>query len=767
MMAAPTCPDGFTKDILMWRSESCPVSTAVYRVTAWTFVFGWIMVIIGGVVQLTAHCFASHSIPAWARRDWRLLLLVVMSAAMALPWGFHIATSRAGAADASTAERVCCACCVFLWLVVVTPIYVRNMMKMAIHHVYALNAARSRQMMRIADGSMAMMVLAYFGMGVAWACILFASTENAQHASFAVCVATCAITTFTVGFGLTALSVQLSALLKELAGSSLRSASAKLLREQVALLKTVAKPAIFCGIACIPCAVVPAIRAVGGVVGLWLFVCVLVPPQVLMLVFYARRICAYNGTAKVHATSADSGDAFTRFGRHSVAAITSAATDELTVDPIAHEEVVQQERQGARAAIAKNGISLRFMRHFADEFDIDDSVTAGDVCARHVKPITFRALTPLVTLLQDGRDGVGASWCDAPSQFISYAWSYPFRLLIDIVEQFEEENPPPSGTTYYYFLDQFSLNQHVFVDEQANQKELQQQIVASLEGQMTRAGHVLMCLHPWNKPVPLKRAWCLFELFVAMQSGCKVTMCFGRDDARALQAAVSNGNFSADLAVGEIDAAAAGATKSSDKELIMALIAEKVGVNAFNSQMQQYLKTAMKGTVTAVLSQHSTRSQSLQRRASRSSFLSRSHAAAGAGTGAGAGAGTADPGTLWVHGAGTGAGAAAAAGTVGQLTAHVNALGGQVNNVSEALGMQVNNLSGQVNGISEQFNALGGRMTAMESSLGGRLATIDGRMTAMESSLGGRMTTVDGRMTAIEEQLATLTRMMGSLLASN
>ena len=37
------------------------------------------------------------------------------------------------------------------------------------------------------------------------------------------------------------------------------------------------------------------------------------------------------------------------------------------------------------------------------------------------------------------------------------------------------------------------------------------------------------------------------------------------------------------------------------RELILALIAEKVGVDAFNAQMQRYLKTAMKGTVTAVL----------------------------------------------------------------------------------------------------------------------------------------------------------------------
>ena len=86
-----------------------------------------------------------------------------------------------------------------------------------------------------------------------------------------------------------------------------------------------------------------------------------------------------------------------------------------------------------------NGVSLQLLRDLSEECNIDDRTTAADVCARHVKPITADACTAMVTVLQHGRDGQGVPWCGAPTAFISYAWSYSFRKLIDIVEHFEEE----------------------------------------------------------------------------------------------------------------------------------------------------------------------------------------------------------------------------------------------------------------------------------------------------------------------------------------
>ena len=58
-----------------------------------------------------------------------------------------------------------------------------------------------------------------------------------------------------------------------------------------------------------------------------------------------------------------------------------------------------------------NGVSLQFLKDFADENNIDDSVTAGEVCARVVKAATAEARVSMATVLQDGRDTSGAAWC--------------------------------------------------------------------------------------------------------------------------------------------------------------------------------------------------------------------------------------------------------------------------------------------------------------------------------------------------------------------
>ena len=79
-----------------------------------------------------------------------------------------------------------------------------------------------------------------------------------------------------------------------------------------------------------------------------------------------------------------------------------------------------------------------------DEFGVDAKTTAIDVCADIVKLITSDAKLSLVAVLQGGQDADGcysarASWVGPPTHFISYAWSYSFRMLIDIVELQEHE----------------------------------------------------------------------------------------------------------------------------------------------------------------------------------------------------------------------------------------------------------------------------------------------------------------------------------------
>ena len=351
--------------------------------------------------------------------------------------------------------------------------------------------------------------------------------------------------------------------------------------------------------------VVPALRHVAGTLTIVLFVSIQVIIAPLMLYFErsrlgpTRAVLAPSSGNKVHPGQSKRLSRRTITAGRTIASFAANAHLELAQDEQRRVILLGQERQPG--GVPRNGVSLQLLRDFAGEFGIDDQITAAEVCTRHVKPTTQDTRAALVAVLQGGRDGRRVLWCDTPTHFVSYTWSYPFRLLIDILECFEEEHPPPAGRTNHYFLDQFSLNQHTFVAEDANQEEMQERLVTALKSQMIKAQHVLMCLHPWSQPIPLSRAWCLFELFVALESKCKTSMCFGRQDADALFAAAKDPHFTAGDAVGKIDAANADATDASDKELIIGLIKNTMGIERFNATMQAALLKSFTAAVTGVL----------------------------------------------------------------------------------------------------------------------------------------------------------------------
>ena len=112
----------------------------------------------------------------------------------------------------------------------------------------------------------------------------------------------------------------------------------------------------------------------------------------------------------------------TRFGRRTISESTAAATDEIVQARAQTNQPGQASQASQAPALSANGVSLRFMLDFADEHNVEDDTTAGEVCARHVKSMTAEAQVALVRVLQEGRDAVGARWCGKPGHFISYAW---------------------------------------------------------------------------------------------------------------------------------------------------------------------------------------------------------------------------------------------------------------------------------------------------------------------------------------------------------
>ena len=120
--------------------------------------------------------------------------------------------------------------------------------------------------------------------------------------------------------------------------------------------------------------------------------------------------------------------------------------------------------------------------------------------------------------------------------------------------------------------------------------EIQALLVQKLRRSIEVPSKVLMCLHPYDQPIVLTRAWCLFELFQALDLGSSVNMCFAPEDENAFYEALQSGEFDAKAVCSDLDASKATATEADDKFMILHEIKERYGLHKYNGQLRKFLE---------------------------------------------------------------------------------------------------------------------------------------------------------------------------------
>ncbi|KAJ3028178.1 Kinesin light chain 3 [Rhizophlyctis rosea] len=155
------------------------------------------------------------------------------------------------------------------------------------------------------------------------------------------------------------------------------------------------------------------------------------------------------------------------------------------------------------------GVHLTFFDIFIEECGGRDklqNLTTGQVCDSFIKPRTDATLSLSLCdhLLLDKSPSVGTAQC-----FISHCWRYNFLDIVDAVK-LSFSNKHVADVIVWFDL--FSLPQH-------NRSKI---AADWLEAVFTKAistmQNLLMVLTPWNAPITLTRAWCVFELYACALS---------------------------------------------------------------------------------------------------------------------------------------------------------------------------------------------------------------------------------------------------------
>jgi tetratricopeptide (TPR) repeat protein len=159
-------------------------------------------------------------------------------------------------------------------------------------------------------------------------------------------------------------------------------------------------------------------------------------------------------------------------------------------------------------------------------------------------------------------DTVTADMVGKPTIFFSHAWLYRFQNVVAALRSFVDSLPHDSPTQFFWF-DCFSIDEH------ATQTMPQEWWGTTFREAISLIGHTVMMLSPWNTPVPLTRAWCLWELYCSIITGAAFSVCLGPAERLEFEVALLRNTDVVVAALSNIDVSQAEAGSEADRVMIL------------------------------------------------------------------------------------------------------------------------------------------------------------------------------------------------------
>ena len=165
-------------------------------------------------------------------------------------------------------------------------------------------------------------------------------------------------------------------------------------------------------------------------------------------------------------------------------------------------------------AFPKLGIPLKYLDvliFLCGGRKVLDQLTTYDVCERFIKPFTKEKGCSYCQLLSEK---YGDKVAKKANVFISHAWKYPFLNVVDAIRHHFDHYRPShlENEEIIVWIDLLSNNQHIVMDLDF---ELW---CETFKSAIKEFHYTVLVLSPWKDPIPLTRAWCLFEIFCTAES---------------------------------------------------------------------------------------------------------------------------------------------------------------------------------------------------------------------------------------------------------
>ncbi|ETW09988.1 hypothetical protein H310_00399 [Aphanomyces invadans] len=251
------------------------------------------------------------------------------------------------------------------------------------------------------------------------------------------------------------------------------------------------------------------------------------------------------------------------------------------------------------------GVSCAFLVAWKDSHvasgRFPPSATTSDVCAAVVQPDTANTNCSYAQLLAPtaAPGSIGRA-----THFVSHAWKYSFCDLVAAIEIYFLSLPPPeSKDGVFFWIDLFVVDQHnaparphswwstTFVDA------------------IRTIGKVVLVFQPFLDPIPLKRAWCLWEVFAALQTRAAIDVAMPTEQWTDYRVSLRENYRNVIDTLQALDARHAEAFNPNDKDEIFRAIEQGVGFDGLNTRVRQLVA----GILLVGVTRHSCQDANLQR----------------------------------------------------------------------------------------------------------------------------------------------------------
>jgi tetratricopeptide (TPR) repeat protein len=239
-------------------------------------------------------------------------------------------------------------------------------------------------------------------------------------------------------------------------------------------------------------------------------------------------------------------------------------------------EVISDEQS---LAFPKCGVKLSYMRKLLCSFCEEEELiglTTTEVCEKFVKPFTAPFQCSVCDWLQSTNHPAYSSNAQV---FISHAWKYKSLDVVNALENHFRNDPD-----IVIWFDLFSNNQHKAVDHDFSWW------CNTFRSAISQFGYTVMVLEPWNNPIPLTRAWCLFELWSTAEEGCRFEVAMSEVQQTRFLTDLQKDPDSVNKMLATVDVERSEAYNPTDKTQIFEAVKTTSGFAALNKTVLEKIK---------------------------------------------------------------------------------------------------------------------------------------------------------------------------------